>query len=267
MTAALTKELAVATEALEKALVIARGRFLGTLTTSVKDPTGDLVSDVDLLCETEISNIISQAFPLHGVVREETPETHSDSPWQWIVDPLDGTNNYVYGLPMWGVAITLCHGGSPVLAAIADGYSGQITSAARGGGVIIDGRLWTPPGSDARFMSSAFWVGYGRDRSSPSTDLILRTLYRHSRRVFENWAPTVDVGLYLRGGIDVVVGQDCSGTELPAALLTLSEAGACIVDAQRRAVDLSRIPPIFIAGRSWAVDEVCSRLDEPSAGL
>jgi myo-inositol-1(or 4)-monophosphatase len=260
MTAELKKELAVANEAVEKALVIARSRFLTTLATAVKDASGDLVSDVDLLCEAEISRIISQAFPRHGVIREETAEIRSSSPWQWIVDPLDGTNNYVYGLPLWGIAVTLCHYGSPVLAAIADGYSGQIMSAADGAGVLIDGQHWSPPRTDTRFMSSAFWIGYGCDRTSSPADVILQVLYGRSRRVFENWAPTVDVGLYMRGGVDVIVGQNCSGTELPAALLTLREAGASIVDIQGDTIDLSHIPTTFAAGRQWAVNDICSRL-------
>jgi myo-inositol-1(or 4)-monophosphatase len=267
VTAALTRELAVATEALEKALVIARNRFLGAFATSVKDETGDLVSEVDLLCETEISNIISQAFPLHGIVREETADTQSDSPWQWVIDPLDGTNNYVYGLPMWGITITLCYDSLPVMAAMADGCSGTITSAMGNAGVTVDGHPWTPPATDRRFMSSAFWIGYRSDRSSPRTDRILRTLYGSSRRVFETWAPTVDVGMFLRGGIDVIVGQDCAGTELPAALLVLSEAGASVVDIEGRPIDLRRVPATFIAGRAWAVEDVRASLSGLAIGL
>jgi len=267
MTPALKKELAVATQALEKGLVIARSRFLGTLSMTVKDATGDLVSEVDLLCESEISDIISHAFPTHGIVHEETPDTPSDSPCRWVIDPLDDTNNYVYGLPLWGIAISLCYQGSPVLSAIADGYSGRITLAVSDSGVIVDGQPWTPPLSNPGFVSSAFWIGYHTDRSHPRANQVLRALYSRSRRVFENWAPTVDAGLFLRGGIDVIVGQDCSGTELPAALLVLQEAGASIIDVNGRDIDLRHIPPFFIAGRPWAVGKMASSLSERTADV
>jgi len=77
----------------------------------------------------------------------------------------------------------------------------------------------------------------------------------------------VDAGLFLRGGIDVIVGQDCSGTELPAALLVLQEAGASIIDVNGRDIDLRHIPPFFIAGRPWAVGKMASSLSERTADV
>lgn len=246
---ALAKELEIATTALGEALAVAQSRFRTLLRTSVKDFTGDLVTDVDLLCEEKITSIIRGAFPEHAVILEESDDYQLESPWTWIVDPLDGTNNYAYGLPLWGISVTLCYDMVPVLACIAEGSTGTITTTVQGSGVRVDGALWPISRQSNPRASAAFWIGYQSDRTAKDTRDLLNTLSRRTRRIFENWAPTVDVGLFLRGGIDLIVGKQCSGTELPAALLILREAGASIVDLEGSDVRLEKIPEVFIIGR------------------
>ena len=250
MSGPLAHELHVANEALNKALTIARARYRTELKTSVKDVTGDIVTDVDLLCEAKIMEIIRAAFPDHAIDLEEAPGYRADSPWKWVVDPLDGTNNYAYGLPLWTISVALCHYNEPVLACIAEGSTGTITAAIRGVGVSIDGMPWTPRLRPPRHSSAALWIGYETDRTAKDTRALLAVLSATNRRIFENWAPTIDVGLFLRGGIELVVGKDCSGTELPAALLILREAGATILDIEGSDVALERIPSLFVAGRA-----------------
>jgi myo-inositol-1(or 4)-monophosphatase len=262
MAYSLDRELSVATVAIQEALSIAQPRFRTLLRTSVKDSTGDIVTDVDLLCEERITQVIRREFPAHAVVLEEAQSYKPDSLWTWIVDPLDGTNNYAYGLPLWGMSVALCFRNVPVLACIAEGTTGTLITAKSGGGVMIDASRWKPTSVSSRRASAAFWVGYHTDRESKDTHDLLSVLGSVSRRTFENWAPTIDVGLYLRGGLDVIVGKECLGTELPAVLLALREAGARIVDVAGSDVNLDRIPSLFIAGRGFIVDRVLRRLQQ-----
>ena len=260
MISSLSRELAVAKEALTEALNIAQSRFRSMLELSVKDFTGDIVTDVDLLCEETITRVIREAFPDHAVVLEEAQDYQADSPWTWIIDPLDGTNNYAYGLPLWGIAITLCYQHEPVLACIAEGSSGTVTTAIHGQGVLLDGKPWKVVTFPRKHTSAAFWIGYKSNRDAKDTRELLDVLSRSTRRVFENWAPVVDVGLFLRGGIDVIVGKECSGTELPAALLILREAGASVLDVNGSHVTLSRIPGLFIVGQDPIARRLACRL-------
>lgn len=260
MDSSLSHELSVAKEALNEALIIAQSRFRSLLRLSVKDFTGDIVTDVDLLCEETITRVIRRAFPDHAVVLEEAQDYQADSPWTWIIDPLDGTNNYAYGLPLWGIAITLCYQHDPVLACIAEGSTGTITTAIRGRGVSLEGIPWNLVTRRRDHISAAFWIGYKTDRDAKDTQELLDVLSRSTRRVFENWAPVVDVGLFLRGGIDVVVGKECSGTELPAALLILREAGASVLDVNGLNVTLDRIPNLFIVGQDSIARSLARRL-------
>src|SRR6185437_1859608 len=249
----LVREISVASEALTCALSIARARFGTLLQTASKGTTGDIVTDVDLLCETKITEIIRAAFPEHSVIVEEAQSFHTAGPWTWIVDPLDGTNNYAYGLPLWGISITLCYQRHPVIACIAEGFSGAIIKAVCNEGVWVNEKPWAPTLETAKHRSAALWLGYDTDRESDDFQDVLSVLTKSTRRVFENWAPTIDVGLFLRSGIDVIVGKDCSGTELPAALTVLREAGARILDIHGADVSLDNVPNFFVAGRASVV--------------
>jgi myo-inositol-1(or 4)-monophosphatase len=256
----LARELAVATAAVTTAAEIARGRLRSILELTAKGSDGDLVTDVDIACEKEIVRLLRLEFPDHAISVEETTGHTAESRWRWVVDPLDGTNNYAYALPMYGVAVALCHDEEPVLACLHEGAEGSLITATKGAGVVVDGVQWRPGSGSASRPSAALWLGYGVDRDDRMVRAIFRCLSKSVRRTFENWAPTVDVALYLRGGIDVVVGYRCEGNELPAALLVLREAGARIVDTHAAEVSLTRLPPLFLAGRPDVVDRIHRQL-------
>jgi myo-inositol-1(or 4)-monophosphatase len=256
----LADELSFAQGILAEALAIAQSRFRTLLKASVKDFTGDIVTDVDILCEEVIIRAIRKSFPDHTVVPEEAQDFYGRGPWAWIIDPLDGTNNYAYGFPLWGMSITLCHNKVPVLACIAEGATGTITTAICDGGVSVDGKPWHHIGAASEHTSAALWVGYKTDRNASETRQLIDILSTSTRRIFESWAPVVDVGLFLRGGIDVIIGKECSGNELPAALLVVREAGASVLDINGGNVELDRIPDLFIAGHDVVARRLASKL-------
>ncbi len=65
----------------------------------------DIVTQADTEAETQILEIIRHDFPNHSIKSEELGEINSDSPWKWVIDPLDGTINFAAGLPLFGVSI------------------------------------------------------------------------------------------------------------------------------------------------------------------
>jgi myo-inositol-1(or 4)-monophosphatase len=256
------RELATATAALVKAATIARSRFRTVLELTAKDLVGDIVTDVDLHCEKEIVKIIRSEYPSHAIIVEESEGYDTSSRWTWVVDPLDGTNNYAYAFPVYGASIALCYDDEPVVACIVEGVDGSIISAVKGSGIAVDGKPFEPAARVAPKPSAALWLGYDVDRGG-ATALSLSTLLTQATyRTFQNWAPTVDVGLFIRGAIDVIVGYKCAGTELPAVLLVLREAGARIsgVGLTGR-VSLTRPPQLFVAGRGGVVDNLLARFD------
>jgi myo-inositol-1(or 4)-monophosphatase len=256
----LTQERLVMQSVVSQAMNIAQRRFRTQFVTTLKASHGDLVTDVDLECERIMKQTLMSAFPDHAIFVEETDNHLTTSKWRWIIDPLDGTNNYAYGLPVWGVSAALALGTEPVLACVADGPNGSIAIAQSGMGITLDTQPFSVPAKTSPHFSAAFWVGYGVDRTTTPVQEILAVLSKSSRRVFENWAPTIDVHLFLRGAIDVIVGYKCSGTELPAVLLVLKEAGARVCSVEGQDVSLYEPPPIFVAGLPEILDRVLPSL-------
>src|SRR5512134_2151342 len=67
----------------------------------------DLVTEADRAAEETIVSVIRDTFPRHDILAEEADYGHSDSPYRWIIDPLDGTTNYAHGFPWFAVSIAL----------------------------------------------------------------------------------------------------------------------------------------------------------------
>lgn len=131
-----------------------RGRFTATS----KGPR-DLVTEADHAAQREVRRIVLAAFPGHGFVGEEADDGspappagqpgHSGSGLRWIVDPLDGTTNYVHGFPAYCVSVALADGDELAVATIYDPLRNECFTARRGGGAFLDGvRLAAPPVTD-----------------------------------------------------------------------------------------------------------------------
>ena len=101
----------------------------------------DYVSHVDQLVEREIVARIRARFPDHAILGEESGSTvgTSGAPL-WVIDPIDGTTNFIHGLPQWSVSIALCVAGVPQVAAVRDPCKDETFSAERGQGAWLNGQ-------------------------------------------------------------------------------------------------------------------------------
>ena len=99
------------------------------------------VTDADYAADAYLREAIAQRFPDHAVISEETGSTEAASEFTWITAPLDGTTNYLHGLPVFGVIITVVAGGTPAAAAIFTPSirepEGVVTHARAGGGAFV----------------------------------------------------------------------------------------------------------------------------------
>ncbi|PIQ95327.1 MAG: inositol monophosphatase, partial [Nitrospinae bacterium CG11_big_fil_rev_8_21_14_0_20_56_8] len=102
---------------------------------------GDLVTEVDLLCEREIIRIIRQRFPDHAILAEETGESRGrESASKWIIDPLDGTLNYAHGFPCYCSSVALECDGEIVVGAIYNPCLDELFTAEKGKGAALNSR-------------------------------------------------------------------------------------------------------------------------------
>lgn len=104
---------------------------------------GDLVSVVDRRAEEVIKNVLLDKFPQHDFLGEESGETRAaagESEFCWVIDPLDGTTNFLHGLPQFAVSIGLLKRGQPELGVVYNPMTEEWFTAARGDGAQLNGR-------------------------------------------------------------------------------------------------------------------------------
>jgi myo-inositol-1(or 4)-monophosphatase len=118
---------------------------LVTATYGRPDPVGhkssptDVVTQTDLRAEEHIRRRLREATPEAGVLGEEGETTQPGARLQWVIDPLDGTINFLYGVPLFAVSIAAAHDGEVVAGAVIDVLRGELFSAHLGGGARLDG--------------------------------------------------------------------------------------------------------------------------------
>lgn len=112
---------------------------LELLTVESKSPN-DFVTEVDRAAEQAIIEILQDAFPGHGILAEESGTTGPQGEYTWIIDPLDGTTNFIHGFPQYAVSIAQAKNGVLEHAVIFDPNANELFTASRGAGAFLNDR-------------------------------------------------------------------------------------------------------------------------------
>jgi len=105
----------------------------------IKKSRNDFVTEVDKHAEMAIIDTLRNSFPNHAFLAEESGQ-QGDSPYLWIIDPLDGTTNYLHGFPQYAVSIALQHKGELVQAVVYDPLRQELFTASRGEGAMLNNK-------------------------------------------------------------------------------------------------------------------------------
>ncbi len=102
----------------------------------------DFVTEVDRAAEQAIIDTLLKAYPQHGILGEETgtAQGNAESEFQWIIDPLDGTTNFIHGMPVYAVSIALAHRGVVQHGVVYDPTRDELFTASRGAGAFLNNR-------------------------------------------------------------------------------------------------------------------------------
>lgn len=102
--------------------------------------TADFVTYVDREAEAEIVDLVRARYPDHSILAEEGTGASTTPPtdWLWVIDPLDGTTNYLHRYPMYAASVAVLHRGEPVAGAVISGATGEEWTASRGGGAFLN---------------------------------------------------------------------------------------------------------------------------------
>lgn len=191
---------------------------------------GDVKTDLDTACEERIVAALCEAFPDDAVRAEERGRVGPDAEREWIIDPLDGTNNVAAGVPLFAHAVCLRDGDGPVLSVVHEPLAGDTYVAERGAGATVNGEpLSTGTDIDLPAGTVALVPGHEAVRDhAAELDAVETALDDACKRVLSTWAPCVDWGLLARGAIEAVVTFYPDVWEQPAGSLLAREAGASI---------------------------------------
>ncbi|MCX4765338.1 inositol monophosphatase [Streptomyces sp. NBC_01275] len=231
-----TAECRTAVTAAEAAGALLRSRFPDGFAARPKGALGDVVTDLDLLAEHLVVDRIRADFPHDRILAEEAGDLGGEGGAEdgrgrtWLVDPLDGSNNVVIGLPVYVVGIALCVDAAPVVGVVHDPVTGRTWSARHGRGAHGPAGPLAP---GSRPLSPAgpllAWTqGHAVRRDDPTVRALRHTLELRSRRLLQLWAPLVAWAMLARGDIDGFVGYRAEAIDLPAGALLAREAGVAL---------------------------------------
>lgn len=189
---------------------------------------GDFVSDADRQAETLVFDHLMQRYPTHGWLGEETPERASgNAGLRWIVDPLDGTTNFLKGLPHWAVSIALFQGDDPLAAVIYDPPKGEMFCAEKGKGAYLNRQRITVSHAvplSASLVATGVPAG-GRTTYLPHCLDDLEALMPQTAGVRRWGAAALDLAYVAAGRFDAYWERNLGPWDIAAGMLIVTEAG------------------------------------------
>ena len=196
----------------------------------------DLVTELDVACERVIREVLARHTPDIPVLGEEGGGATS-ARTRWVVDPLDGTTNFVHGFPVYAVSIGLEVDGEPVVGVVADPVSGRVYRAARGQGAFVDDvRLRV---SDAATVSTALLgTGFAYDRRERADFYLarFRVMLERSRGLRRAGSAATDLTFVARGALDGFWEFGLKRWDVTAGIVLVQEAGGVVTDHSGRPV-------------------------------
>jgi myo-inositol-1(or 4)-monophosphatase len=254
----------IAIQAAELAGEIARKRFRGQLGVQMKSDSGDLVTEVDLQADKAIVDLITKEFPNHRIYSEEAGENGAESPYVWHVDPLDGTNNYAIGMPLFGVSISLSYHNQTILGVVHDSYMQETYWAIQGEGAWSGTQQIESRPAPQFFKSTISWIQGHVVNKSDETALKLRhNLEISFKRVLRLWAPSLTWVMLARGDLGAVVLYRSEGEDLYAGVRIAMEAGVRVTDLDGNPIDSwDREIPCLVAAHPDHHEQLLSMLKE-----
>jgi myo-inositol-1(or 4)-monophosphatase len=194
----------------------------------------DLVSDVDLAVERQIRAALREASPEIGFLGEEEGSTGPDGETCWVLDPVDGTMNFVRGLPLCAISLALVHRQFPVLGVIILPYLRRRYWAASGLGSWRDGCRIQP--SPVRALKDAMVAigDFGTGRNSPEREQldldVLAALAARAQRTRMFGASAIDLVFVADGTLDASITLANRSWDMAAGAVIAREAGAAVTD-------------------------------------
>jgi myo-inositol-1(or 4)-monophosphatase len=226
--------LKIAVRAARRAGSIINRASLDSGTLQVKSKrANDFVTEVDRASESAIIEAIRSAYPDHAILGEETGAIPGDPEYRWIIDPLDGTTNFIHGFPQYCVSIGVEHRGVLSHAVVYDPPRNELFTASRGSGAFLNDRRIRVSRCE-KLQDALAGTGFPFKELS-RLDLYmrqLRYLMEKSSGVRRAGAAALDLAYVACGRLDCFWELGLSPWDMAAGALLIQEAGGLVGDLE-----------------------------------
>ncbi len=200
--------------------------------TVIHKTSNDLVSEVDHAAEQAIIEVLKDAYPEHAILAEESG-AQGDSEYLWIIDPLDGTTNFLHGFPQYAVSIALSHKQILTQAVVYDPGRNDLFTASRGHGAYLNDRRLRV---SKRIKLADALIGTGfpfRELKHLESYLAMfRDIVKHTAGVRRAGAASLDLAYVAAGRLDGFWEIGLGPWDIAAGNLLIQEAGGLIGDLE-----------------------------------
>jgi myo-inositol-1(or 4)-monophosphatase len=197
-----------------------------------KSSDTDLVSDADREAERTIRELLDAERPADGLLAEEGSHSETDSGRRWIVDPLDGTINFLYSFPAWAVSVALEDAGELAVGVVHSPIQGETFCAVRGEGAFVKSQSGTAPlrvapprELDQALVATGF--SYEPARRAAQAEVLQRLLPR-ARDIRRAGAAALDLAWLAAGRVDAFFERGLQHWDWAAGRLLVEEAGGSV---------------------------------------
>jgi myo-inositol-1(or 4)-monophosphatase len=214
-----------------------KSRLGHTLDIRQKTTSHDLVTEVDKGAETLIRNLIHTYFPTHAFLGEEGAEPGAlgaqraiekikDEPYVWIVDPIDGTTNFIHGFPFFSISIALAYHGDIIVGVVYDPIHDELFVAEKSKGAYLRGKR-IHVSSEAKLADSLLGTGFPADRDQMLPLLLsqISTVAPKVRNLRANGSAALHLAYVASGRLSGFWEPNLNAWDVAAGMLLVQEAG------------------------------------------
>ena len=190
----------------------------------------DFATEVDHRSEQEIIRIIRNAYPEHTIIAEESG-VHPGNDFTWIIDPLDGTTNFLHSFPQFAVSVALARRGKIEQAVVYDPMRQEMFSASRGAGAILNNRRIRVSGQSG-LQGALLGTGFpfGEQKHLEAYLDMFRSLSRDAAGIRRPGSAALDLAYVAAGRFDGFWEIGLKQWDLAAGVLLVQEAGGIVTD-------------------------------------
>lgn len=220
---------AIATQAAHIGGDILRHYFTRKLTVQTKSNPFDLVTQTDFESDAAIQAFLAEKYPDHAFWTEETGQSNPDAEFIWLVDPLDGTTNFVHRFPHFCVAISLLHNNLPVLAVTFDPMRDELFLAEKGRGATLNG-VPIAVSETAGFTGALIATGFAPLRHTENDANLRRvqTVVQKTHGMRDSGSAALNVAYVAAGRLDGYWALRLSPWDWVGGALMVEESGGTV---------------------------------------